>query len=107
MDTVNYILTAVICSCEGGLDAHANTERGNILSSEGETLVGSQVVGNPSLIRLWKSSRLSRHITVLSADAFEPAKPLYNTRTLGGGHALRSGERAVAGLLRRDRGAWR
>src|SRR5260370_24924587 len=25
-------LTAVICSCEGGLDAHANTERGSILS---------------------------------------------------------------------------
>jgi len=41
MDIVNYILTAVICSCEGGLDAHANTERGNILSSEGETLVGN------------------------------------------------------------------
>jgi hypothetical protein len=37
MDYVNYILTAVICSCEGALDAHANKERGNILSSEGET----------------------------------------------------------------------
>jgi len=50
MDSVNYILTAVICSCEGGLDAHANKERGNILSSEGETLVGSGVVGNPYLM---------------------------------------------------------
>ena len=40
-------LTAVIRSCERGLDAHANTERGNILSSEGETLVGSRVVDNP------------------------------------------------------------
>ena len=30
MDSVNYILTAVICSCEG-LDAHAHKERGNIL----------------------------------------------------------------------------
>jgi len=55
MDTVNYILTAAICSCEGGLDAHANTERGNILSSEGETLVGSRVVGNPYLIALRQS----------------------------------------------------
>ncbi len=57
MDTVNYILTAVICSCEGGLDAHANTERGNILSSERETLVGSRVVGQPEVIRsvaLWR-----------------------------------------------------
>jgi len=59
MDTVNYILTAAICSCEGGLDAHANTERGNILSSEGETLVGSRVVGNPYLIALRQSCPLS------------------------------------------------
>src|SRR6266478_4432505 len=52
MDIVNYILTAVICSCEGGLDAHAKTERGNILSSTNLSPSGSRVVGNPYLMGL-------------------------------------------------------
>jgi len=69
MDSVNYILTAVICSCEGGLDAHANKERGNILSSEGETLVGSGVVGNPYLMGV-TSELLVIHPTISDLPIF-------------------------------------